>query len=198
MLTGEVLVNGAASTAVKPESLRLTLRNLDTMPTQFISQIGTIPVDANGKFSTPGVPEARYTFQVTGMPSSTYVSDIRQGGASVMDNGFVMDSAATPVQVVIDSTGSTLQGIVQNSEGKPAAAATVVLIPPLARRQNFLLYRNTTTDDDGKFTLRGIAPGPYTFLPGRASPSTAWQNAEYLQKYEGRGRTLNCHREWDF
>ena len=191
MLTGEVLVNGTAGTAVRPEALRLTLRTLDTMPTQLISQIGTIPVDANGKFSTPGVPEARYTFQVTGMPSSAYVADIRQGGASVMDSGFGMDGSATPVQVVIDSTGSTLQGIVQNSEGKPAAAATVVLIPPLARRQNLLLYRNATTDDDGRFTLRGIPPGPYTIFAWESIPPTAWQNAEYLQKYENRGRTLN-------
>jgi len=190
-LSGEVLINGTSSPPVKPESLRLTLRSLDTMPAAFSSLIGTIPVDASGKFATSGVAEGRYTFQVTGIPASAYVADIRQGGVSVMDNGFLMDASAVPVQVVIDSTGSTLQGIVQNADGKPAAEATVVLVPPLAHRQNFLLYRNATTDDDGKLTLKGIPPGPYTIFAWESVPPTAWQNAEYLQKYESRGRTLN-------
>jgi protocatechuate 3,4-dioxygenase beta subunit len=190
-LSGEVIVNGTANPPIKPESIRLILRNLDTMPASFSSLIGAIPVDATGKFATPGVPEARYTFQITGLPSSAYVADIRQGGTSVMDNGFVMDASASPVQVVIESAGATLQGVVQNAEGKPAAAATVVLIPPPARRQNSLLYRNATTDEDGKFTLRGIPPGPYTIFAWESVLPTAWQNAEFIMKYEGRGHTLS-------
>jgi protocatechuate 3,4-dioxygenase beta subunit len=190
-LSGDVIVNGTASPPIKPESIRLTLRNLDTMPTAFTSLIGAIPVDSAGKFAAQGVPEARYTFQITGLPPSAFVADIRQGGTSAMDNGFVLDASATPVQVVIESAGATMQGVVQDNDGKPAAAATVVLVPPPARRQNSLLYRNTTTDDDGKFTLRGIPPGPYTVFAWESVPSTAWQNAEYLQKYEGRGRTIS-------
>jgi len=124
-LSGEILVNGTANPPIKPESIRLTLRSLDTMPAVFTSLIGAIPVDSAGKFAAQGVPEARYTFQVIGLPSSAYVADIRQGGASVMDNGFVVDSSATPVQVVVESGGATLQGVVQNTEGKPAASATV-------------------------------------------------------------------------
>ncbi len=190
-LSGEVILNGPGSSAIKPESIRLNLRNLDSMPQAFITLIGTIPVDAAGKFAIQGVPEARYTLQITGIPNTAYVADIRYGGVSAMDNGFVLDASATPVQVIIETGGATLQGVVLNSENKPAASATVAIVPPTARRQNTLLYKNVTTDEEGKFTIRGIAPGTYTVFAWESILQSAWQNAEYLQRYEGRGRGVN-------
>jgi hypothetical protein len=190
-LSGEVLVNGTGGLAIKPESMRLILRSLDTTPASFVSLIGTIPVDAAGKFTAVNVPEARYTFQISGLPATVYVADIRQGGTSVMDSGFVHDQSATPIQIVVDANGVTLQGKVVNSEGKPAANATVVLVPPQARRQNALLYKNVTTNETGSFTLRGISPGPYTIFAWESVPPTAWQNAEFISKYEARGQQIN-------
>jgi protocatechuate 3,4-dioxygenase beta subunit len=190
-LSGEVLVNGTGGLAIKPESMRLILRSLDTTPASFVSLIGTIPVDAAGKFTAVNVPEARYTFQISGLPATAYVADIRQGGTSVMDSGFVHDQSATPIQIVVDANGVTLQGKVVNSEGKPAANATVVLVPPQARRQNALLYKNVTTNETGSFTLRGVSPGPYTIFAWESVPPTAWQNAEFISKYEARGQQIN-------
>jgi protocatechuate 3,4-dioxygenase beta subunit len=190
-LSGEIVVNGTSGSAIKPESLRLNLRNLDTTPASFESLVGTIPVDAAGKFNAVSVPEARYTFQVMGLSATAYVADIRQGGTSVMDNGFVHDQSATPIQIVVDANGATLQGTVVNSDGKPAANATVVLVPPPARRQNALLYRNVTTNDTGTFTLRGVPPGPYSIFAWESVPPGAWQNAEFLSKYEARGRQID-------
>ena len=108
-----------------------------------------------------------------------------------MDNGFVHDQSATPIQIVIDANGVTLQGTVTNSEGKPAATATVVLVPPQARRQNALLYKNVTTNETGTFTLRGVPPGPYTIFAWESVPPGAWQNAEFLAKFEARGQQIN-------
>jgi protocatechuate 3,4-dioxygenase beta subunit len=190
-LSGEVVVNGTGGTAIRPESIRLILRPLDSTPASFVGLVGIIPVDAAGKFTVVSVPEARYTLQVTGLPAMAYVADIRQGGTSVMDNGFIHDQSATPIQIVIDTNGITLQGTVVNADGKPAANATVVLVPPQARRQNALLYKNATTNEAGTFTLRGVSPGPYTIFAWESVPPTAWQNAEFLAKYEARGRQIN-------
>jgi len=190
-LSGEVLVNGSGGAAIKRESIRLSLRSLDNTPASFVSLVGTIPVDTAGKFTAVSVPEARYTFQVSGLPATAYVADIRQGGTSVMDNGFVHDQSATPVQVVVDADGVTLQGTVVNADGKPAANATVVLVPPQGRRQNTLLYRNVTTNETGSFTLRGVPPGPYTIYAWESVPPGAWQNAEFLSKYEARGQQIS-------
>jgi hypothetical protein len=190
-LSGEVVVNGTGGTAIKPESIRLILRPLDSTPASFVNLVGTIPVDASGKFTAVSVPEARYTLQVTGLPATAYVADIRQGGTSVMDNGFVHDQSATPIQIVVDANGVTLQGTVVNGDGKPSANATVVLVPPQARRQNALLYKNATTNENGTFTLRGLLPGTYTIFAWESVPPTAWQNAEFLARFEARGRQIN-------
>jgi hypothetical protein len=156
-----------------------------------VSLVGTIPVDSAGKFTAINVPEARYTFQISGLPATAYVADIRQGGTSVMDNGFVHDQSATPIQIVLDANGATLQGTVVNSDGKPAANATVVLVPPQGRRQNALLYKNVTTTDIGGFTLRGVPPGPYTIFAWESVPPGAWQNAEFISRYEARGQQIS-------
>jgi protocatechuate 3,4-dioxygenase beta subunit len=190
-LSGEVLVNGTGGSAIKRESIRLILRSLDTTPASYVSLIGIISVDAAGKFTAASVPEARYTFQISGLPATAYVADIRQGGTSVMDNGFVHDQSGTPVQIVVDANGGTLQGTVVNADGKPAANATVVLVPPQARRQNALLYKNVTTNETGNFTVRGVSPGPYTIFAWESVLPTAWQNAEFLSKYEARGQQIN-------
>ena len=84
-----------------------------------------------------------------------------------------------------------MQGTVLNADGKPAANATVVLVPPQSRRQNALLYRNVTTNETGTFTLRGVPPGPYTIFAWESVPPTAWQNAEFIARYEGRGKQFN-------
>jgi hypothetical protein len=78
-----------------------------------------------------------------------------------------------------------------NADGKPAANATVVLVPPQARRQNALLYKNVTTNETGNFTVRGVSPGPYTIFAWESVLPTAWQNAEFLSKYEARGQQIN-------
>ena len=190
-LSGEVLVNGTGGSAIRRESIRLNLRSLDTTPASFVSLVGTIPVDTAGKFAAVNVPEARYTFQVSGLPATAYVADIRQGGTSVMDNGFVHDQSATPIQIVVDANGVTLQGTVVNADGKPAANATVVLVPPQGRRQTALLYKNVTTNETGSFTLRGVSPGPYTIFAWESVPPGAWQNAEFISKYEARGQQIS-------
>jgi protocatechuate 3,4-dioxygenase beta subunit len=190
-LSGEILMNGTGGAAIKPESIRLSLRSLDTTPAAFVSLVGTIPVDAAGKFTIANIPEARYTFQISGLPATAYVADIRQGGTSVMDNGFVHNQSATPVQIVVDPNGATLQGTVVNADGKPAANVTVVLVPPQSRRQNAFLYKNVTTNETGGFTMKGVSPGPYTIFAWESVPPTAWQNAEFLSKYESRGQQIS-------
>jgi hypothetical protein len=189
-LTGDIVLSGPTQN-IKLESIRLTLRSLDTTPPAFVSLIGAIPVDANGKFKVVSIPEARYTFQVAGLPEGAYVADIRQGGLTVMDDGFFVDATALPLQVVLNGSGATIEGSVQTADRKPASRATVVLVPPAPRRKNALLYKVATTGEDGRFTMRGIAPGPYKIFAWESVVATAWLNAEYLSTYEAQGRVIS-------
>ena len=188
-LAGQVLVNGSAP--ARPESIRINLRPLDDLPTTFISIIGAIPLDTSGSFTVADVPEARYAFQVTGLPDTAYIETIRQGSRNVFDDGITIDHGAqSDVQINVNTSGAMVEGNVTNMEQKPAANATVVLIPAPARRQNTALYKFGSTDEMGHFSLRGVAPGDYKLFAWESIPSTAWQNSDYLAKHESRGRPL--------
>lgn len=193
-LAGDVVVNGGG---VKLDSVRLTLRPLDTTPSQFVSPIGPIPVTAAGKFSVPNVPDARYTFQIAGLTENAYVADIRQGGGSVLDTGFIVDPLASPLQVLINGSGATLDGYVQTTDRKPAVNATVTLVPPVSRRETAQRYKVTVTDEFGRFSMRGVAPGTYKLFAWESILPTAWQNSDFLAKYEEQGRPVSVPSNGD-
>jgi hypothetical protein len=190
-LSGGVVVEGPSPQAVKVESIRLSLWAADTLPGSFATIVEPIAVDANGKFTAGNVPQAKYRFTITGLPASAYVADVRQSGRSVYDGGFTLDSQADPVQIAVNPAGGTIEGIVMSAGSqKPVARAYVTLAPPAARGQNLALFKTAVTDDSGRFTLKGIAPGPYTLFSFDAIPWGAGQSAEFHAKYLDRGRSV--------
>jgi hypothetical protein len=161
------------------------------MPDAFATIVGTISVDASGNFSAPDIASARYMLQVSGLPETAYVADIRQGGTTVFNTGFsVGNQPALPLEIVVSANGGTIEGNVQTSEHKPAASSMVVLVPPADQRQNALLYKNTPTDEKGNFSLKGVPPGEYTLFAWESVPFTAWMNPDFLSKYQDRGRAV--------
>jgi protocatechuate 3,4-dioxygenase beta subunit len=191
-LSGEVVVEGPAPQAIKLDSIRLSLWSADTLPGSLATTIpDPIPVDASGKFNAGSVPEARYRFVVSGLPETAYVANIRQRETSVYDSGFTLDSLASPVQVVVNPAGGTIEGIVMSAGNqKPVARAYVTLVPPAERGQNIALFKTALTDDSGRFTMKGIAPGSYTLFSFDAIPWGAGLSAEFHVKYRERGRTV--------
>jgi hypothetical protein len=172
------------------------------------------PIAEDGSFTIPLLPEGRYRFQVLlnappvvargaaaqaaaatppppRLPDTAYLADIRQGGASVYDNGLVLGTeAVNPVDVLVNTTAGSLEGTVSAADQKPAAGMTVVLVPPDSRRQNPALYKTARSDAQGRFAMPGLAPGRYTVYAWESVPQGAYQNAEFMSKYSGRGTAV--------
>jgi hypothetical protein len=75
-------------------------------------------------------------------------------------------------------------------DGRPGTRATVVLVPAEDRRQNPMRYKFGTTDEQGHLLVRGIAPGSYTAFAWESIPETAWQNREFLSRYQQQGTAI--------
>ena len=174
------------------------------------------PIAGDGSFTIPLLPEGRYRFQVVlgAMPVATgrgarrgpgapappalpplsataYLADIRQGATSVYDNGIVIGTERPiPVEVLVNSVGGNIEGTVIGADQKPEANKAVVLIPPENRRQNPALYKTARTDAQGHFNLANLPPGRYTLFSWVATPPGAYQNAEFLSRYAGRGAAV--------
>jgi hypothetical protein len=191
-LQGELIMDGAAQTSIKTDGVRMNLAVNDSIPGIAGTILGAIPFDAAGKFRIENVPEARFAPALSGLPDGFFLSDVRQGGKSVFDEGFTVDAQANPVQIVVSATAGTVRGVVRTKDNKPYANATVVLVPPTNRRSNPRLFRVVATDDNGKFSIPGVMPSGYTIYAWGDRPfREPWLNEAYLSKYDGRGKSIN-------
>jgi hypothetical protein len=114
-------------------------------------------------------------------------------GVNVFDDGVNLNTREkqASIQIVVNAAGEVVEGTVQRNDSKPAADATVVLVPAPSRRQNPALYKTAITDEAGRFVLRGIAPGQYTIFAWEYVLNGAWQNADFMEKNQSRGRSVN-------
>jgi hypothetical protein len=178
------------------------------------------PIANDGSFTIPLMPEGRYRFQVVinppagagagrgaaaqaaaaaaaalppaaVLPQTAYLADIRQGGTSVYDNGFlVTGEAPNPVDILLSTSAGSVEVTVLGSDQKPATGMTVALVPPENRRQNPALYRAGESDAQGHVTIARVPPGAYTVYAWESVPAGAYQNAEFLSRYAGRGAAV--------
>jgi len=215
-IKGQLVIDGKPSAAnvritLQPDDAATNANDGPTSNTfSFISNYAA-PIAEDGSFSLPLIPEGHYRFQVgltaaplnpargaqtaaaaaanlPALPQNAYVADIRQGGVSVYDNGLTVGAQVNPIDILINTSPGSLEGIVSTADKKPiAVGTTVVLVPAENRRQNPALYKTGRTDQQGHFSVAGISPGSYTAFAWEFVPSGAWQNAGFLAKYAGRG-----------
>jgi hypothetical protein len=167
-------------------------------------------IETGGAFKIPLLPEGRYRVQVyfgaganpagrgqaaapvapsaPQLPATTYLSDVRQGGTSVYDNGLTIgNQASEPIEILVNTNAGSIQGSVLGPDQKPVPSTTVVLVPQESRRQNPALYKTARTDAQGHFVINTVPPGPYTLFAWESVLTGAWQNAEFLRSYADRG-----------
>jgi hypothetical protein len=146
-------------------------------------------VDSYGNFTFAGVRDGQYRLTPpTSRAVTACLSDMRQGGRSIMDDGIITVNGgkADPIQLNIAAVCGRVKGTVVNPDGMPTSAS-VVLVPDVARRRNPALYKRTESNAAGAFTVQGVAPGTYKLFAWRVSPDGAEQTPEFLSRFESGG-----------
>jgi hypothetical protein len=184
---GQVIVDGSPSTA----PVRLWLQPADSAADILHLVLAPeIQIERDGSFVIQGMPAFSFRPQAAikggSLPSSAYVADIRQGGRSVYDDGFTVGPvAASPLEVVINTRGGTVEGVVDR------AKAFVALVPPPNRRQNGDLYKTMVTNAQRQFRFEGVPPGSYKLFAWENIPANAHRNEDFLRPYESRGASIS-------
>jgi hypothetical protein len=100
----------------------------------------------------------------------------------VIEETSVRDS----LEVVLGSNAGNIEGKVVDSRSQPAAGIQAVLVPDESRFRNEL-FINAVTDQEGRFALRGVAPGTYRLFAWEYVEANSFFDPEVLRRYEQQG-----------
>jgi hypothetical protein len=199
-LSGVVTVNGSAP---GQNNIKISMQVDDSgakLPAYGVNvRARTVPVDPSGAYTLPGIFVGHWQVYVEGLAPEMYVADVRQGAGSVFDTGVtITGEQPSPLQVLVRTDSGTVEGSVTDAGRRPTPGASVILVPPDNRRQNRLLYKTATAGPDGRFSIRGVAPGNYRVFawPGgdaglfSAPIDGGYYNPRFLRRYESSSRSV--------
>lgn len=176
---GEVRIEGQA--ALNPAALRITLAPRGEGGGRPGS---TAPVDAKGAFTLHNAGPDTYSVNLLNLPEDFYVKSVRMGGAGdILSAGLnLAQGTGAPLEVTLSAAGGRIEGVVLDDKQQAAASATVALLPG---------GRAVTTDQNGRFTVRGIAPGDYKLFAWEDAEPGAWQDPDFMKPYENAGEAVS-------
>jgi hypothetical protein len=149
-------------------------------------------IDSNGVVTFSNVLPSLWSPMILGPYPDAYVSDVRQRGKSVFNEGlFQVEAEPESVDLIIQPKGPAIDGNVRSAAPSGIETARVVLVPQPPRRKNALLYQVTNPDSAGHFRFTGVAPGQYKIFAWESVPTSAWENAEFMAPFEGFGRLIS-------
>jgi hypothetical protein len=162
-IAGHVSWEGVAPRDLQALYVRLQSLDEDPMPVPGAS------AKQDGTLQFKNVPEGTYR-PIASFPCAQenfYLKAARYGTATVTDAGFtVQPGSDASLDLIMSTRAAQIDGVVLNADSLPTAGSTVVLIPDSPHRDGKHRYKSATTDQNGKFTIKGIAPGDYKLLVG--------------------------------
>jgi hypothetical protein len=95
---------------------------------------------------------------------------------------------AGSLQVTLGLAGAQVDGVVQGADEKPVSGATVVLVPDSRR---YSLFKEGRTGDNGSYSFKGVPPGDYKILAWTDIETGAYQDPDFLKRYESKAEKLS-------
>jgi carboxypeptidase family protein len=184
---GHLTIDGPAQDASR---IRMSLRP-SASGMQFGGAIPAAPVQADGTFTLQQVGQDIYRLNWTGLPRGFYVKTARIGAVDVLKEGLKLERQPTvPLEVVISSNTGTLDATVLTDKQEASVNTTVVLVPSPDLRFRNDLYRTGATDTMGRLHFDGLPPGDYKAFAWEEVDNGAWQDPDFLQQFEERGKPV--------
>jgi hypothetical protein len=150
-------------------------------------RVFVLPINAVSGGIGPVVP----TLPQTPSLQAAYVKSIELGQSQtdLMNDSFHISQSLRQLKITVAGNAGSVKGQVV-IDRVPTAGASVVLIPESAQRFH-VNHKFTYTNGDGKFEIKGIAPGNYKIFTWESIEPYAWQNADLMRNYESQGTLLH-------
>jgi protocatechuate 3,4-dioxygenase beta subunit len=197
-ISGHLHIDGGVSGDSTQYVINLRVAELPEDPGLFMSQDffgANASVDRLGNFQWKDVNPGSYIVQVEGGsgPGSFFLKSATLGGRDIA-TGFTA-SGPTTLELMVSSKGGSVEGDVVEKEkdvdtDHPVANATVVAVPEEKYRKLPDHFKTGSTDQQGRFTIRGLAPGSYTLYAWQDLEDSVWYDPDFLRSQEANGTAL--------
>jgi len=134
--------------------------------------------NADGDLALGNLVPGRHRVQLTGVPYTHYVREIRAGDLLAEGDEVDIPASATQLTIVLALGRAEVNGLARNDKGEPFAGAHVGLIPE--PRRPFRI-KATRTDQSGAFKFMGVAPGEYWLVALETVEPGSLQDDEFLK-----------------
>lgn len=186
-VSGSVVFSGSAAqpTPEQRANLSMSLEPADGR-TAGLTALVRGRVDANGTFTTMGVPAGKYILRVSGAPQGWTLRDALHTGRDITSTAIELDSdSATGVVLTFSDRATELNGTVRESGGSADARASVLVFPTdptmwIDTGSQPRRLRQVRAGQDGRFTVSGLPTGDYYVIAVEDAAITSWQAPEFL------------------
>lgn len=157
---------------------------------------GAARVKPDGTFTFRNITPDTYVVSAFGAGQSAFVKAVQAGSQAAAKNEItVIDGAPPELTVIMSGAGGQISGQALSEKKDPLSGATVVLVPPTEKRDQFHLFNVAMSDQNGKFTFKAIPPGEYKLFAWDGVEQGAWQDPEFLARFDSRARSFSLENE---
>jgi hypothetical protein len=148
-------------------------------------------VDDNNQFMLKDVSEGEFRLDAWGISKDCYIKEVRYNDNVLPDTTVrIAKGSVGPLEITLSSRGAHVQGTVLNEDTLPAVGAWAVVVPDKkTRRASY----SANTDQYGHFELRGLPPGKYELFSLAGLQQGAWEDPEFLKKYEAKATVIEVN-----
>jgi hypothetical protein len=112
----------------------------------------------------------------------------------VSSKGGIVEGTVVDKEKDVDTNHASAD---QVNNDHPVANATVVAVPEEKYRKLPDRFGIGSTDQDGRFTIRGLAPGSYTLYAWQDLEESVYRDPEFLKSQEANGTEVKVEEGAD-
>jgi len=179
----------------------ISLRSLDDDPeTGFMNgelEARQARVNADGSFEIKNVNAGRYAVEFMSISENArnyFVRSVRLGSTAA-DTGFSVSGNAGPLSITLSSHSATIEGSVLDEHDKTLADCTVVAVPDEQFRKLRARFGKARADQNGRFLIRGLAPGSYTVYAWQDLDGEPYLDSQFLKSQEEFGKSVRAEAD---
>jgi protocatechuate 3,4-dioxygenase beta subunit len=193
-VSGRVLIDPAAASALRPSTLVLSLQSVE--PDMFMFNLMPAKVSDDLTFEMKATP-GRARLALMGQPSAWAIRSVRYRGVDVTDSGieFRPSEDVTDVEVELTNRISSVSGLVTNSKGEALKDYSVIVFPADREKwtPNSRYMRTARPDQEGRYKVNSLPPGEYRIIALDYIDPNDWNTPEFLDGVRSKATSVSVN-----